>query len=514
LTRPGQPRRIDWLWGVRSIDPRQIEIREKRDSARAAATHFGASFTVYAPSNLLGQSESGHEHFFEVAMRHLPRFAVGTIQPGACRKAAVWGLVAALAKLGERPVWLRSSLEIGGSDAAQVILGRASRHLDSWAMSRSDAISALMRATGQQDMAIVDGVYDEGAPSGEKHASSLDRLCQWLDLQRIAIVDVRELAARGFAGRPGKLEGIFLDRVADVADGVYWQTTLETLWKTPVVGWLDEAAPLRASCHSVLPTQQPSTSLCEELGKRVLPALRLSKLKQIAERAAGLAFEPEAWLQPSREPFRIAVAMDEAFRGYYPETLDLLEEAGAELFDFSPLRSERIPDHVELVYFGQADMEYDPELLAANHCLKQSLTNFAAEGGRVFAQGSGLAYLCRDAVLTDGRSVVLTGLLPATAHATGRARAVEATEATFAEGSWLAPADVSIRGYRYDGWQIKPNGPVIPYAVSRGNELDILGRGNVIGSRVLIDLAANRHLLRRFIEPYMPVLSSVRRNKG
>ena len=114
-------------------------------------------------------------------MRHLPRFAVGTIQPRACRKAAVWGLVAALAKLGQSPVWLRSSLEISGSDPAQVILGRASRHLDSWAMSRSDAISALGRATCQRDLAIVDGVFDVGVPSGEKHASSLDRLCQWLD---------------------------------------------------------------------------------------------------------------------------------------------------------------------------------------------------------------------------------------------------------------------------------------------------------------------------------------------
>src|SRR5678816_2211399 len=100
-------------------------------------------------------------------------------------------------------------------------------------------------------------------------------------------------------------------------------------------------------------------------------------LRAIAERATELTFKPEQWLFGARDRFRIAVAMDEAFGGYYPESLDLLEEAGAELCDFSPLRSERIPDHVEIVYFGRADLKHDPERLAANHCLKQSLQGFA-----------------------------------------------------------------------------------------------------------------------------------------
>ena len=41
-----------------------------------------------------------------------------------------------------------------------------------------------------------------------------------------------------------------------------------------------------------------------------------------------------------------------------------------------------------------------------------------------------------------------------------------------------------------------------------GQRLDVLGRGNVIGSRVLVNLAANRHLLRRFFEPTAPVVSA------
>ena len=148
-------------------------------------------------------------------MRHVPRFALGTIQPGSSRDPGVWGLVAALSETGDSPLLFRASFDLSCPDGSRPIIGRASRHLDSWAMSRSDAISALARAATDHDTAIIEGAFDsatrlplppgEGAdrrsageglhtPSRDGFRSSLDRLCQWLDLPRIAIVDVRHLA--------------------------------------------------------------------------------------------------------------------------------------------------------------------------------------------------------------------------------------------------------------------------------------------------------------------------------
>jgi cobyrinic acid a,c-diamide synthase len=435
-------------------------------------------------------------------MRHLPRFALGTVQPGACRKAAVFGLVAAFDRAGHSPVVFRSSCEFAAHDPARSILGRASRHLDSWAMSRSDAISALVRGTRPDDTAVIEGKFDRGLDRGvSRPASSLDRLSEWLDLSRIAVVDVRKLSACGIERRPERLDGIFLDRVRDTYDAAYWQTTLEALWKTPVIGWLDEAAALRALIDSLPAGRNPSAELCGALADRMLPTLRKNVLAQILNRPVPLAFEPEAWLLRDRPHFRIAVAMDEIYSGCYPESFDLLEAAGAELCDFSPLRSEAVPDNVDVVYIGCGHPERDPERLAANHCLKQSLRCFAAAGGRIYAEGAGLAYLCREMTLPGGRSIAMTGLLPAGARCLEIATA-EPSEVTFGASSWIAPAGVTIRGYRHTGWEIEPRGAMMSYATGEKQRLDILGRGNVIGSRVLINLAANRHLLRRFFEPY------------
>src|SRR5262245_45005837 len=105
-------------------------------------------------------------------MRHLPRFAVGTIQPGVCRNAAVCGLVSALTETGGLPSVFRSSCDFSVPDPARAILGRPSRHLDSWAMSRSDAISALARGTGAHDTAIVEGQFDAANATGAPRSAS------------------------------------------------------------------------------------------------------------------------------------------------------------------------------------------------------------------------------------------------------------------------------------------------------------------------------------------------------
>lgn len=435
-------------------------------------------------------------------MRHLPRLAVGTLQPEARREPALWGLLAALHLVDDSPVLFHSTCCFAPHDPAQSIVGRAARHLDSWAMSRAAASAALSRAMSERDVAIVEGSFHPTAS-----ASNLHTLCDWLELPRVAIVDVRELERRAWSAPPQQIDALLLDRVADAEKAAYWQTTLEALWKTPVLGWLDEAPALRQLCTSLPAGENPSRELGEALGARLLANLRLEKLRALARRPAPLSAETDDWLRHGSRRFRIAVAYDPAWCGYYPETLDLLEAAGAQLCDFSPLKSEALPDGADVVYFGCGHPERDPETLARNHCLKQSLRCYAAAGGRIYAEGSGLAYLCREIVLPDGRSVPMTGLLPATARWQPPAAQPEPAEVVFGASSWLVPARVSLRGYRHPNWQIEPRGPMLTYAADSSQRLDILGRGNVIGSRILVNLAANRHLLRRFFEPYAPLVS-------
>ena len=248
--------------------------------------------------------------------------------------------------------------------------------------------------------------------------------------------------------------------------------------------------------------RDPSPDLCAALGKRLRPNLRLDRLLALADRwpLPPLPADDLVLDLPQR-PLRIAIAYDEDYCGYFPDTLDLLEESGAELCDFSPLRSGALPDDADVVYFGCGHPERQPDVLAKNHCLQQSLRSFAAGGGRIYAEGSGLAYLCREISLPCGRRLPMTGLLPAVARLIDQAGPPEPTEVTFGAGCWMVDAGTLLRGYRHPGWQIEPRGSLVTYAADPQQRFDILGRGNVLASRILINLAANEHLLARFVEP-------------
>jgi cobyrinic acid a,c-diamide synthase len=233
--------------------------------------------------------------------------------------------------------------------------------------------------------------------------------------------------------------------------------------------------------------------------------MRLDKLWNLANRSALPGVSPLLSIdcRPTRR-LQVAVAYDEGFSCHFPDTLDQLEALGATIRDFSPLRNESLPDKTDLVYFGCGHIEQHLETLASNHCLKQALRCFAASGGRIYAEGSGLAYLCRQIVLADGQTANMAGLLPATARQTEEGDA-EPMEIAFGASCWLADARTKMRGYRTGGWQIEPTGAMLSYARNPQCRCDVVGRGNVLGSRISVNFAAQPHLLRRFFSPYVPV---------
>jgi cobyrinic acid a,c-diamide synthase len=450
-------------------------------------------------------------------MRHLPRIAVGSLEPSADRQPMVWGLLAALHGLGQEVVHFHSASCLTPHDAARSLTGSGSRHLDSWAMSRSACARTILRATDSADLSIVDGVFDTrhslASLKCETTGGSLDTLCDWLEVPRVAVVDLATIDPCNLPRRPQALDGLLLDRALDVRHAAHWQTNLEALWNVPVLGWLDRAESLRSLCRTLPAGRDPSPALCAALGSRLLANLRIDRLLALADRsplpalpADDLSFELESG------SLRIAIAYDEEYCGYFPDTLDLLEEAGAELCDFSPLRSGALPDGADVVYFGCGHPERQPEVLAGNHCLHQSLRDYAAAGGRIYGEGSGLAYLCREIDLGDGRRVPMAGLLPAVAHRIEPTGPPEPVELTFAAPSWLVEEGDYLRGYRHPGWTVRSQGTMVSYAQSPDQRLDMIGRGNVIGSRLMVNLAANEHLLRRFVAPRVPAGALARRH--
>jgi cobyrinic acid a,c-diamide synthase len=195
------------------------------------------------------------------------------------------------------------------------------------------------------------------------------------------------------------------------------------------------------------------------------------------------------------------VAYDDAFHGYFPDTLDMLEVRGATVRVFSPLRDECLPAGTDVVYLGCGRPHEHAAALAENHCLMMSLKQHICAGRRIYAEGGGLAYLCQHVELADGRHVPMTGALHAVARRNPQMAPPEPVELTLAVDSWLGTAGTHLRGYRNSNWKLEPTGCLTRYAVEPDGQLDLIGRHQVIGSRVHFNFAAQPALLGGFLQP-------------
>lgn len=448
-------------------------------------------------------------------MSLLPRLAVGTVQPLVDSQTIVWALLDALDQAGVRTQAFHSRACFVAHDGAAVITGQSSRHLDSWLMTESVCRQTFLRRTEGVEMAIVEGEFDIANPAGngeERLGGSLDVLCEWLEMPRIAVVDCSQLVQCLVPRRP-VADAILLDRVQNIGDRFRWQTVLESLWGIPVLGAMEEGAVLRRAVRELPVDRKPSRELCDELGRTFARGARLDELKRLACRR-GLsnhwASDADERRFVPRGEVQVAVAYDEAFHCYFTETLDMLELRGAKVRVFSPLRDESLPMDTDLVYIGCGRPHEHAAALAENHCMLMALKEHVCSGKRIYAEGGGLAYLCQQIELVDGTAVPMVGALQAVARRNPVRLQPEPVEVILATDSWLGEAGTQLRGYRNRNWLVEPAGNINCLAAKSYNQLDLICRHQAIGSRLHLNFAAQPKLLGGFLRPCPAALAWAR----
>jgi cobyrinic acid a,c-diamide synthase len=431
----------------------------------------------------------------------IPRLAVGAIQPDDDATLVVWGLLSLLERVGLQTQAFRHEATFVPWDGCLPITGREQRHLDSWLMPRDLCCQLFQRNACDADLSVIEGRYD--AARHHLAGGSLDTLCQWLDVPRVVVLDAARLERCQLpVCPPFAVDAVLLDNVQSAAQVAKWGTTLEVLWGAPVLGALDAVPQLRAAAAALPRGSRPPAALCQELGERFRNHCHLAKLLNLACRPfdSMLATAAQARTGASRARLRVAVAFDESFHCYFPDTLDCLEAQGMELRLFSPLRSAELPPGTDVVYLGCGRIDRYAAELAANHCLKQALERFAASGGRVYGESAGLAYLCRH-IVKDGRRYPMVGALSAVAAMESLSEPLVPTTVHLRCNSWLGEALQPLRGYLNSTWRLSPWGDVSDLAMEPEHHGDLVSQRNVIASRLHLNFAAQPSVLERFAQP-------------
>lgn len=443
-------------------------------------------------------------------MARLPRVAIGTIQPDADAQPVLWALMESLRRHGLQVQSFRSRACFPPYQGETAVTGLAPRHLDSWLMSPAMCRDIFLRGTRAADLAIVEGRF-RPARQVDPYGGSLETICHWLNLPRLVILDVTQLDFCRLPQRPRDVEGLLLDGVASERQLAQITADLEIHWGIPVLGSLERSTQLTAQLQALPHGARLSAELCRELGNRFMRHWYPERIWRLAnERELPETQLHQLCPEPMWSPLTLAVAYDEAFHGYFPDTLDWLELRGATVVDFSPLRDEALPPGTNIVYLGCGHPEQFANALSENHCMKAALRNHLRAGRRFYAEGGGLAYLCEQMEAVNGSLKRMVGIVPALARLRRDPGPPRPIEVTLPHPTWLGSSGERLRGYRNAAWELQQLGVKPSFIAQHSQHPEIVGGFQAVGSLVHLNFAAQPEYLRRFFYPHHPQQEAVR----
>ena len=165
---------------------------------------------------------------------------------------------------------------------------------------------------------------------------------------------------------------------------------------------------------------------------------------------------------------RIAVARDAAFCFTYAETLEALEENGAELCFFSPLQDAALPTDIGGLYLPGGYPELYAVQLAANIAMRAAVKTAVQSGLPTVAECGGFLYLGQTLQDADGSAYPMAGVLPGQGVRGGRLVRFGYATLTARADSMLFAAGDALPVHEFHHWDSTANGTDFTAAKANG----------------------------------------------
>jgi cobyrinic acid a,c-diamide synthase len=384
--------------------------------------------------------------------------------------------------------------------------GRPGRNLDSWICGPDTVAPLAGRAAAGAEVLVVEGVMGlfDGSADPAGPAASTAEVAGLLDAPVVLVVDGSSVGAsvaamvHGFAtfDPRTRVAGIVLNRVGSDGHELLLRQAIEptgvpvlgALRRSPDYAWRDRHLGL------VPVIEQP-----DEV-RRSLDALAVAVARD-CDLAAILALARSAPATAVREPpaarpqgrALVAVAAGPAFSFVYPDNLELLAQAGAELATFDPLKARRLPDGARALYAGGGFPEVFAAGLAANRPLLDHVRERVDGGLVTWAECGGLLWLARSL-----DSHALAGVVPADGRMTDRLT-LGYRRARLRVMSPIGPAGTELRGHEFRYSTLDPAGDALDWSGRTGSGRAGFASPTLLASYVHLHLGADPGPAERFV---------------
>jgi cobyrinic acid a,c-diamide synthase len=300
-------------------------------------------------------------------------------------------------------------------------------NLDTWMMPPSRMLDIFCTTAASADIAVIEGVmglYD--GQSSTSDVGSTAEVAKLLSAPVVLVIDAGAMARSAAAVVLGfqhldpqvHIVGVIANRVGGAGHARLLQEAIEAETGKPLLGYLsdfpDKLVPERHLGLVPAAERIVSPGQLTMLGQQFGQTCDSEKLLALARQAPPIEHSPEdpfSSMETKTEQVKIAIAQDEAFNFYYPDTLNLLRLAGAELVPFSPLHERVLPENIGGIYIGGGFPEEYAHRLSANESMRSALVELLQKDIPCYAECGGLMYLCHSIRTASGEELPMVGAL-------------------------------------------------------------------------------------------------------
>jgi cobyrinic acid a,c-diamide synthase len=338
----------------------------------------------------------------------MPRLLVAGLAGGSGKTLVSMGLLLLLRRAGIPVRAFKKGPDY--IDPAWLAWAAASpvRNLDTYLMSSERVRASFLQHGIQGGINLIEGnrgLFD-GFDEAGTHSSAV--LAKTLSAPVLLVVDAAKMTRTAAALVLGcqkldpelSIQGVVLNNVNGRRHEQILRSAIESACSIPVVGMLPRAAgnPIPSRHLGLVPPQEHGgmDQVEQDLLRIVEGRFDLDAILSIAHSTPHLEApaEPNPVTQ-NAQGLRIGYLKDFAFSFYYPENLEALEQAGAELVSVSALKDGALPLDLHALYIGGGFPETFARELSTNAEFLDSLRGACASGLPVYAECGGLILLAR-----------------------------------------------------------------------------------------------------------------------
>jgi len=307
------------------------------------------------------------------------------------------------------------------------VSGKPARNLDSYLMGFPAVKYSFAKNADRHGINVIEGnrgLFD-GVDISGTHSTA--ELAKALTAPVIIVQNITKVTRTAAANILGcmkldpdlNIAGVILNQVAGERHGKVAKDSIEGITGITVVGMIP-----KLSAKFILPSRHLGLITPEEFEEKseIINDLRnvieenvdVSKIIELSQNVISLDHENKNTINQDystkHTKVKIGYFRDQSFSFYYPENLELLADAGADMIPISPASKADLED-LDALYIGGGFPETNLKSLASNNSMFSLLRKLVEDCLPVYAECGGLMYLAEE-IQWKGNAYSLSGILP------------------------------------------------------------------------------------------------------